>query len=323
MSLFGCKHICALRRLIAAVATILLIPSMGAIASPITSAPDADRAGLSIPQVKDEVPRDLSVAPEAPAILPGDLDIRTDQPSLADLLGDSAAPPLAPTRADLRTNRPLRGESTQPGDETLRQVLRALVTRHSFDSMMALPSNFDSSTEAPPTTPSEGRRPAPSGSRLLDNRAAGRVLREFVDVQSETDRDVIFSVLGMGKFVLEKSGRSGTVTLSELSSGWSATLLPAYDANNINGGRSSPSPVSDGGGSLLLSIVRWTLDFVTNPLGIVLLMIAGVIAFLAGVVRLTVFMRNQAALKRRSRRRRRQRSSRSAAARSKTGPATR
>jgi hypothetical protein len=149
------------------------------------------------------------------------------------------------------------------------------------------------------------------------------VLREFVDVQSETDRDVIFSVLGMGKFVLEKSGRSGTVTLSELSSGWSATLLPAYDANSINDGRSSSSPpAGDGGGSLLLFVLRWILDFVTNPLGIILLMVAGVIALLAGVVRLTAFMRNQAALKRRSRRRRR-RSSKSVAAQSKTGPATR
>lgn len=322
MSLFGCKHICALRGLIAAAAAILLIPAVGAIASPITTAPDADRAGLSTPQGIEEAPRDVSVAPEAPAVLPGDLDIRTDQPSLADLLGDSAAPPLASTRADLTVDRPLRSESTQPGDETLRQVLRALVTRHSFDPMMTLPSNFDPSTEAP-TTPSEGGRSAASGSRLLDNRAAGRVLREFVDVQSETDRDVIFSVLGMGKFVLEKSGRSGTVTLSELSSGWSATLLPAYDANSINDGRSSSSPpAGDGGGSLLLFVLRWILDFVTNPLGIILLMVAGVIALLAVVVRLTAFMGNQAALKRRSRRRRR-RSSKSVAAQSKTGPVTR
>jgi hypothetical protein len=321
MPLFGCKHICAFRGLIAAAAAILLISAVGVIASPITTEPDADRAGLSIPQGIEQAPQDLSVAPEAPAVLPGDLDIRTDQPSLADLLGDSAAPPLASTRADLTVDRPLRGESTKPGDETLRQVLRALVTRHSFDPMMTLPSNFDPSTKAP--TPSEGGRPAASGSRLLDNRAAGRVLREFVDVQSETDRDVIFSVLGMGKFVLEKSGRSGTVTLSELSSGWSATLLPAYDANSINDGRGSSSPpAGDGGGSLLLFVLRWILDFVTNPLGIILLMVAGVIALLAAIVRLTAFMRNQAALKRRSRRRRR-RSSKSVAARSKTGPATR
>ncbi len=91
------------------------------------------------------------------------------------------------------------------------------------------------------------------------------------------------------------------VDLSGRSSGWSATS----DELGGNGSASDVdqrSTITRRDVSALLLALEWLLDFLWSPLGIVLWMIAGVIAVLAGIVWLAAVMRNQATLRRRVRR---------------------
>lgn len=318
MFFFGLKKISARQRLFVVLFASLCLPSPFANATPITGTAVSTETDLSPPEPL------VTPSPASPSAalgsvrLPGisslEANLSPDQILLDDLLGrtlETNVPPANNTALSFDTSP--RSENQRPGDETLRQVLRSLATTSSIDAAAPAPSAFDPSLVQAPSNgkPSDPRRRGDRG--ILESRTAGRILREFVDVQAESDRSVIFSVMGMGNFVLRKSPRSGAVTLSELSSGWSATLLPRSDPydHGASAGNGDPQTAAfENGGSSLLLAWNWLVDFVSSPLGIVVTMIAGVIAALAGIVRLGAFFRNQARQQRRNRRKRRRRSSR-------------
>ena len=125
-----------------------------------------------------------------------------------------------------------------------------------------------------------------SGRSLLDRNAATRLLRGVIDVKAENDGSVVFSVLGMGHVVLARAPASGAVRLSELPNEWSDALL----------------------------------DWLSNPLAIIVMMIAGVIALLAAILYAKAFLRRRFGRKRKAYRRRRHRRASSVRSRQRVHP---
>ena len=149
------------------------------------------------------------------------------------------------------------------------------------------------------------------GRGVLDRSSATRMLRGIIDVKAENDRSIVFSVLGMGNFVLERAPASGAVRLSELSSGWSGALMPRDELNtNIAGiGTEQRAASAHNDRSALLAGVAWLLDLLWSPLGIIVMTIAALIVMLATIVRSTDFLRSRLAQKRKARQRSRHRRS--------------
>ena len=125
-----------------------------------------------------------------------------------------------------------------------------------------------------------------NGRSLLDRNAATRMLRGVIDVRAENDGSVVFSVLGMGNVVLATAPASGAIRLSELSSGWSDALF----------------------------------DWLSNPLAIIVMMIAGLIAMLAAILYAKAFLRRRFGRKRKAYRRRRHRRASSVRSRQRVHP---
>ncbi len=335
MSFFGFKQFMARGRFVAVIIAALLVPSAHLSASPITGTVGTTEA----PTADTLEPIGSIFAPPsfrttlAPEISEFGSPSRPDLYLMNDLLGHAAASPESPfgnsasstgvSPGELRTSA-TQASGEKAGDEPLRQVLRSIATMQAFEGSAAIPSAFDPGPTGVTFTERGSSPRSQPGASILDSRTVGRVLREFVDIQAEGERSIVFSVLGMGDFVLEKTRGSGAVTLSELSSGWSASLSPSRDEFGSNGTASDAERMiagTSGNRSALLLALDWLLDFLWSPLGIVLLMIAGVIAALTGIVRFTAMMRNQAAQRRRIRRRRRKR--RSSARHTRPRPAAR
>jgi hypothetical protein len=148
---------------------------------------------------------------------------------------------------------------------------------------------------------------------LLSSDAAGSALRSIIDIKSKDGRVTMFSIFGVGDFVLEADPELHKTKISELSTGMSATFAMASNGPVAYVGRTSDAvaitdasdPDATATEDPMLAALHWVLRAIASPLGMVLTMLS---AFLV-VLWLTV--RSIASLQQRPRVRRRVSRSRS------------
>jgi len=166
--------------------------------------------------------------------------------------------------------------------ETLRQVMRAIATIHPSDNQPAqtrVPSSIDPYLY-------EGLSASQAADYvselILDSEIAGAVLRAVTDIKSTDGQFTVFSVLGMGAFVLDVSPGGHSLTISELSNGWSATLSGKGGASYME---YAVSGVGEGGASVekpnnFRLALNWLREIFLNPLALLLELIVGLLLML-------------------------------------------
>ncbi|HYM01942.1 MAG TPA: hypothetical protein VET85_03285 [Stellaceae bacterium] len=184
-----------------------------------------------------------------------------------------------------------------PPANTLRQVLRAMVTMHRAPSVAA------SQGDQPQGTARSLARDQDDGTVssesladiLLDSRYAGEALLAFIDVGSPDNQIKTFSIFGMGEFALETSPIGESLTLSEISSGWSASLSRPTGSGYVE--YTSTSSAANGLGgrpvaaqNTLRNIIAIIIEYATDPLVVILEAFAGGIFLLWIAVRFVVHL---------------------------------
>jgi hypothetical protein len=194
-------------------------------------------------------------------------------------------------------------EQNLPPD-TLRNVLRSIVTGRRANGVTSAPALKHARGAAP-----DGYdQPAfPDLSDLvLDSEIAGAALRALVDVKS-TDADLtIFSIFGMGNFVLDMETSANSAIIYELSSGWSAALangrngagLLGYSGDLARAG-AYPSATRENINYLQLAWA-WIVDELSSPLGVLTMMFATTVIFVwGGTKSISILQRRASASRRR------------------------
>ncbi len=301
---------------ISAILTVLtLLPLSDLRASPISDQGPAGGSAAGSPQSEpvnersllDAVPIGIEGAPISDGIdLPQSPQLGSQAAAAVDALrpnaplgffGDSPFPP----------GEPLTEDRASFQDSNLKQVLRAIATVHRSDYSDA--QSRQSGAEIPGIQPGDfidGQDDLGLSHIILDSPTAANALRKVIDIKSASDHGTVFSIFGMGQFMLETMPGSHVTTLSELSSGRSVTVLANSDggrqdgynqnAGNVNAGNANENTVSTGeNSSSLRRLVNWIVDFVTSPLAILLAMIVLVIMALRGTIRTITSLRTQAA----------------------------
>lgn len=250
----------------------------------IEGAPISD--GIDLPQSPQT---GLHAAPAVDALHPS---------AMFGFSGNSPFPP----------SEPLTEDSAGFQDPNLKQVLRSIATVHRSDTGNA--QSRQSGAEIPGIQPEDfidGQDDFGPSHIILDSLTAANALRNVIDIRSATDRGTVFSIFGMGQFMLETVPGSHVTTLSELSTGRSVTLLSnpdgggqgGQDSYNQNAGNANEntSPLGENSAPIR-RLVNGIIDFVTSPLAILLAMIVVVIMASWGTVRTIASLRMQAALMR-------------------------
>ena len=265
-------------------------------AMPVADASEARGKPLAPPVLIDSFdPYDVwSPAIAKPAVAdglgsPGDLALRIDELPEIRAVRAAAAPSLElDDTAD---------KSARPPANTLRQVLRAMVTMHRAPSVAARQAN------QPPGAARSLVRDEDDGTVssesladiLLDSRYAGEALLAFIDVGSPDNQIKTFSVFGIGEFALETSPIGESLTLSELSSGWSASLSrptgPGYvEYGPASSGASGPGGRPVAAQNTLRNIIAIIIEYLTDPLVVILEAFAGGLFLLWIAVRFVVHL---------------------------------
>ena len=122
---------------------------------------------------------------------------------------------------------------------------------------------------------------------ILDSELAGAVVRSVADIQATDGPVTVFSIFGMGEFVLETVPGNHALTISELSSGWSANLSGhtglAYVDYAING-TGDPGALSVRPNYLRLAL-NWIFDILLHPLGLLLELMVSLLVLIWVVAR--------------------------------------
>jgi hypothetical protein len=266
-------------------------------ASPITnkeaasSAPDVTRP---LPSLSGIAGRDLSRAVESETSL---LNIAAagDQPR-------AASPGAAPTDLQLRgswtgslANDPaVLADDLPAGGETLRETLRSLATMHRADvarlDQLSSPDRVEAGRSRAPWSRHDGNEEATSAGlseAILDSDVAADAVKALVEVKSTDALSTTFSVLGLGDFVLEATPGGHVVTLTELSTGLSATLpVGGSGSNGSDASSQSRRDGEDADGSVranvnhIRMIVKWIVEFLESPLGFLLTMLVCIMSLL-------------------------------------------
>ncbi len=184
-------------------------------------------------------------------------------------------------------------------DESLRHVLRSIATIHRLG-------------------PEGGNRGRPGLVRggdddfelgiaqaILESHVSGAALRAAIDQTSSDGEVTTFSVFGIGEFVLDASAGSHAIALSEASGGQLVAFSPAFAPDQpieevpINLSRPRLSP--------MVMVLHWVLEWLTSPLGILIVTIAWFLLMLWAVVRSLARQRQKAVMIEAGRLRRRRR----------------
>jgi hypothetical protein len=191
-------------------------------------------------------------------------------------------------------------ENSRSGGETLRQTLRALATMHhadlrSLDQSQPEADRYRSGRSQAPRSRDEGNDEAGSAgfsATVIDGDVAANAVRALVEIKSTDALSTTFSVLGLGDFVLEATPGSNTVTLTELSSGFSASLpVNSSGINGSYGTNQNARESEEASGSVRANVnhfrvvLKWIVEFLESPLGILLTMLVSVMSLLWVMVR--------------------------------------
>lgn len=155
-------------------------------------------------------------------------------------------------------------------DETLEQMLRSVVTVEQGDQPLARSRFSGTGGDAR----GDGGSIGLSGI-ILDSETPAILLREVIDIKSTDGRVTVFSVLGLGDFVLEVAPGDHAWTISELSTDWSmssfsgsVTVASSESAESSNldaAGRDAGAVPHRTIG--VLQLLRWAREFLISPTG--------------------------------------------------------
>ena len=278
---------------VAAVSALLAALSCNASALPISpSGPDTDRPAVAaapdlLKQLRDAIAvRPQAVAADEVAEVDG-----ADLPQRPSATGGvivpiQSTPVAAPARGE---TAPLQVYA-DGRDESLGQVLRMIATVDRDD-------------------PATGRRRA--GGRgdqsggdsdslglsaiVFDSETSAALLRKVIDIKSTDGKVTVFSVLGLGDFVLEVTPGDHTWTIAELSTGWSLPISMGSDstfrgdtASYSNDADSSPDAATPQKSIGLLRLVRWLREFLLSPFGLLGLLMTSLFVLLWGAAKTIV-----------------------------------
>ena len=185
------------------------------------------------------------------------------------------APALATTSTALA--EPIRGE-------TLRQVLRSIATTHRFQQQQprGLPQGARRERSAPSDETSDDTETRGLAQLLLDSEIVGAMARSLVEIRTADGDGAIFSVLGLGDFVLDVTPSVHAAVLTELSSGLSVGTPLGGDysfySNYGFGGADSRMPREKV--NVLRLMWDWVVDVVFSPVGVLASMVSGIVLFL-------------------------------------------
>ena len=298
----------------AILAVLMLLPLSDLWASPISDQGSAggNAAGSSQSgpvndrSLLDVVPTGIEGAPISDGIdLPQSPQTGSHAAPAADALHPSALFGFSGD-SPFPSSEPLTEDGAGFQDPNLKQVLRAIATVHRSDAGDA--QSRQSSVEIPGMQPgdfSDGQDDLGLSHIILDSPTAANVLRNIIDIKSATDHGTVFSIFGMGQFMLETMPGTHVITLSELSTGQSVTVLSSSDGSgqqnsynqNTGDANENTAPIGENSSPVRRLVIR-IVDFATSPLAILLAMIVVVILALRGTVRTIASLRTQAALMR-------------------------
>jgi hypothetical protein len=156
-----------------------------------------------------------------------------------------------------------RGSRLSPN--SLRSVLRSIAT-------IDRPSRRRAPASAP--QPVDGDYFDPF-ELVLESDVAGDALRAVLDVKATDGQFTIFSVFGMGEFVLELETTTHSAIVYELSSGWSAGLATTRENGQLLGYSAELTRASEYGLSprqpinYVKLVWDWIRTALTTPLGMI------------------------------------------------------
>jgi len=268
-------------------ALALILLGASAVASPIseldlTASPD-EIAGTLDPATP---PTLMLIPPEA---ADGGAQPASEPLTLA-IVRATAEPPEIELRADpvdVTTREP-----TPPSERSLRGVMRSTTIHHWFDSA---PNRGAQRVQISPTASyrDDGDGIAETGlvQLVLDSQMAGAALRSIVDVRATDGEYTEFSVLGMGDFVLELETDTQSAVMSELSSGFSATLTHGRDAaGRLDLVEGSPGAGDADYGRERVNYFRflknWIIDIALSPVGILTWMVVTIVILMRAALKI-------------------------------------
>ena len=167
-------------------------------------------------------------------------------------------------------------------EETLGQMLRTIVT---IDRDYSLSAGRHGDTRGPGSLG--------LAQVVLDSDAPAALLRQVIDIKSTDGRVTVFSILGLGDFVLELTPGEHSWTISELSTGLSMGApssssdagpvsrdTPSYDetAASDNDSAGTVGPPQHGLG--LFQIIKWVREFITSSFGMLCILMVSLFALL-------------------------------------------
>jgi len=267
---------------------LILLGASAAVASPISE--------LDLTASPDEIAGTLDPAnPPTLMLIPPEAADGGAQPASEPLTLPIAPATAEPPEIELRAD-PVdvtTREPTPPSERSLRGVMRSMATIHHW---------FDLA----PNRGAQRVQVSPSGSYrdddgiaetglvqlVLDSQMAGAALRSVVDVRATDGEYTEFSVLGMGDFVLElDTDTQQSAVMSELSSGFSATLTHGRDAaGRLDLVEGSPGAGDADYGRERVNYFRflknWIIDIALSPVGILTWMVVTIVILMRAALKI-------------------------------------
>jgi hypothetical protein len=207
----------------------------------------------------------------------------------------AAGPALAPPgwSGEVSTDKPSSGE-------TLRDVLRSMVTWHAADeTQTAAARRAAQGGFYPMSGGDDGELGVDLRKLILDSEIGGAVLRAIVDIKSGDKNGATFSIFGLGNFALDFAPDLHSAIVSELSSGMAFRMSLSGDRLGYEGYPGStvgtnPAATTHENVNLARVIWNWLIDFIYSPVGALLSMGVAITVLLWICVKSVVFLQRRA-----------------------------
>ena len=184
---------------------------------------------------------------------------------------------------------------------TLQEVLSAIVTVHRSTGQ-PVPNGrvVRAASIAPSRTTNGGGDEFDLRKLLLDSEIAGSVLRASIDIKSADSHGATFAIFGMGNFAVDVAPDLRTAIVSDLSSGlafrmslgsdrFGSNFLPGSALNSNTPVESAPETPN-----LVRAALRWLMEFLNSPIGVLLWMSMSITLVLWICVRSVAFLQQRA-----------------------------
>jgi hypothetical protein len=260
------------------------------IASPISildraAAPSA--RPIAIPDQARRFPTPPVVAPDSASSFPLQAEASADSAT-------AGGPALAPPgwSGELIPDKPSSGE-------TLRDVLRSMITWHATDQTQAAARRAAQGGFYPMSGGDDGELGVDLRKLILDSEIGGAMLRAIVDIKSADKNGATFSIFGLGNFALDFAPDLHSAIVSELSSGMAFRMSLNGDRLGYEGYPGStvatnPAATSHENVNLARVIWNWLVDFIYSPVGALLSMGVAITVLLWICVKSVVFLQRRA-----------------------------